>query len=103
LLILPVIVWATRGTSITAIDAFRVAMRPFLSILAGAGAVLVCSGFLRLLLPPLLRLCAENTVLFGVYFLMLWFVMGQKSTYLMLLEEIGVWPMGRRRANRMPS
>ena len=93
LLILPVIVWATRGTSITAIEAFRVAMRPFLSILAGAGVVLVCSGFLRLLLPPLLRLCAENTVLFGVYFLMLWFVMGQKSTYLMLLEEIGVWPM----------
>jgi O-antigen/teichoic acid export membrane protein len=103
LLILPVIIWATRGTSITAIDAFRVAMRPFLSILTGAGAVLVCSSFLRLLLPPLLRLFVENTVLFGVYFLMLWFVMGQKSVYIMLLEEIGIWPIGRRRGKANPS
>jgi O-antigen/teichoic acid export membrane protein len=102
LLIFPVIIWATRGTSITGMDAFRVAMRPFLSILVGAGAVLICSSFLRLLLPPLLRLVVENTVLFGVYFLMLWFVMGQKSIYLMLLEEMGIWPIKNRWAKKTP-
>jgi O-antigen/teichoic acid export membrane protein len=103
LLILPVIIWATRGTSITAIDAFKVAMRPFLSILVGAGVVLACSSFLHLITPPLFRLIVGNTILFGVYFLMLWFVMGQKSIYIMLLEEIGIWPFGKRRTKSDPS
>jgi O-antigen/teichoic acid export membrane protein len=102
LLILPVICWATRGTAITVLDAFKEAMRPFLSILVGALAVLLCSGFLQSLSPPLLRLFAGNTVLFGVYFLMLWFVMGQKSIYLMVLKEIGVWPLGRQRTKSVP-
>lgn len=97
LLILPVICWATRGTSVTAFDALKVAMRPLLSILVGAGVALGCSSFLHLVVPPLLRLFVENTILFGVYFLMLWFVMGQKSIYIMLLREIGVWPFVRLR------
>jgi O-antigen/teichoic acid export membrane protein len=102
LLILPVICWATRGTAITVLDAFKEAMRPFLSILVGALAVLLCSGFLQSLSPPLLRLFIGNTVLFGVYFLMLWFVMGQKSIYLMVLKEIGVWPLGRKSTKSVP-
>jgi O-antigen/teichoic acid export membrane protein len=98
LLILPVIFWVTRGSSITVLDAFKAAIRPFVSILVGAGAVLVCSSFIQLVAPPLLRLVVGNTLLFGVYFLMLWFVMGQRSVYLMLLKEIGIWPLGKRRA-----
>jgi O-antigen/teichoic acid export membrane protein len=100
LLILPVIFWATRGTSITVYDAFKAAIRPFASIVVGAGAVLACSSLIQLVVPPLLRLVVGNTILFGIYFLMLWFVMGQKSVYLMLLKEIGIWPFGKRRAKQ---
>ena len=68
--------------------------------MVGAGVVLVCSSFIQLVVPPLLRLVVGNTILFGIYFLMLWFVMGQKAVYLMLLKEIGIWPFGKRRAEK---
>jgi O-antigen/teichoic acid export membrane protein len=97
LLVVPVIYWATRGTSITAVDALKVVMRPFFSILIAAGAALIASNFAHSLAWPLLRLIVNNTVLFGVYAALLCFVMGQKEVYLGLLREIGVWPFVRRR------
>ena len=98
LLVVPVICWSTPGTAITAFDAFRVILRPLLSILVGAGATLAAWGFIHLLTPPLLRLIIANVVLFGVYAIVLLFVMGQKAVYVSLLREIGVWPWtGRNR------
>jgi PST family polysaccharide transporter len=91
LLMLPVIYWATRGTPIRALDALKVAMRPFLSVLLGACASLALSSVFAPL-APLFRLIALNTVLFGVYFMVLWFGMGQKTIYLQLGKEIGLWP-----------
>jgi hypothetical protein len=90
LLVLPVIIWATRGTSITPIDTFRVVMRPVLAILLGTGITLASWSFIHLLISPILRLLAANAVLFSVYGLVLWFVMGQKTIYLSLLREIGI-------------
>ena len=103
LLVVPVIFWSTRGTSITAIDALGVVLRPFLSILLGAGVALGSWTFVRFLDPPLLRLVVANTILFGVYILTLWFVMGEKTAYLSLFEEIGVWPLGRWRKKNVSS
>jgi PST family polysaccharide transporter len=92
LLIVPVICWATRGTLITLADVTKVVIRPFLSILLGAGAVLALRNFVALVNVPLLRLVVENTVLFSVHFLTLWFIIGEKAIYFKLFEEIGVWP-----------
>jgi O-antigen/teichoic acid export membrane protein len=99
LIVAPVILWSTHGTSITAIDELKVIMRPFVSILFGAGAALAASSFTHVLAPPLLRLIAANTVLFGVYAIVLLFIMGQKAVYIELLRQIGLWPFtGRRRS-----
>lgn len=96
LLAVPVIIWATRDTAITAIDTLKEIMRPFLSIAFGAGAALAAGGLTGLIASPLLRLVAENSILFGVYAIVLLFVMGQKTIYLGLLREIGVWPFTGR-------
>ena len=44
--------------------------------------------------PVFLRLMTESAVLFGVYLLTLLFIMKQKSLYMGLLREIGLWPVG---------
>jgi O-antigen/teichoic acid export membrane protein len=92
LLVVPVIFWATRGTTITMADTFKVVMRPFLAAAIGAGAALAAWPWICLLNLPLLRLVAANVVLFSVYGLVLWFAMGQKALYLGVLREIGAWP-----------
>jgi hypothetical protein len=98
--VVPVIVWSTRGTPITAIDTFRVVLRPFLSILIGAGVTLAALPFLNPLSPALIRLIASSAVLFGVYAIVLWFIMGQKAVYLGLLREVGVWPFAGGRGSQ---
>jgi O-antigen/teichoic acid export membrane protein len=103
LLVLPVLYWATRGTSITAVDALKVVMRPLFSILVGGSAALIVSIFSQSLSWPLLRLIVNNTVLFGVYGLILCFVMGQKEVYLGLIRDIGLWPLGRRIRTKEPA
>jgi PST family polysaccharide transporter len=98
LLAVPIIIWATRGTPITAVDTLKEIMRPFFAVAIGAGAALAVSGFTHLIASPFLRLISANSILFGVYAVLLLFVMGQKGIYLDLLREIGVWPFtGRRR------
>jgi O-antigen/teichoic acid export membrane protein len=101
LLVLPIVFGATRGTSVSVIDTLRVVLRPFLSVVIGAGAALVMWPFTHRLASPLLRLFAENGIMFGVYAILLWFVMGQKAVYLGLFKEIGIWPFaGRRREQK---
>jgi PST family polysaccharide transporter len=100
LLVVPVIFWATRGTSITAADMLSVVVRPGLSILIAAGATLVCWNWVQVLDWPLLRLIAGNTILFGVYGIVLLFVMGQRDLYLGLIREIGILRFAGRRTKR---
>jgi O-antigen/teichoic acid export membrane protein len=96
LLVVPIIFWATRGTSITVIDTLRVVLRPILSILIGAVAALAAWPFIHLLASPLLRLIAANGIMFSLYAALLWFVMGQKAVYLGLLKDLGLWPLAAR-------
>jgi PST family polysaccharide transporter len=99
LMMLPLIYAATRGTPVTVVDTFRVVLRPLVSILIGAGATLAIWPFLHLLVSPLLRLFVGNAIMFGVYAIFLWFVMGQKAVYLGLIKDLGVWPLASRRRN----
>ena len=56
-----------------------------------------------LLTSPFLRLIAANTVLFGIYFVVIWFVMGQKAIYLPTLREVGLWPVAGHRNQSLSS
>jgi O-antigen/teichoic acid export membrane protein len=98
LLILPIIYWATRGLSITMTDALKATVAPFVSIVVAVPVVLICWGPINAIGIPLVQLVAINTVLFGVYLLMLWFAMGQKKIYLDLLQGLGIWPFSKRDA-----
>ena len=100
LLVVPVILWAKQGTMVATRDVLNAVMMPLLSILIGAGAAWATGGFLAQLNPTFLRLVAESAVLFGVYLLVLLFVMGQKTVYLSLLGDIGLWPFGNRRRTK---
>ena len=99
-LVAPVIFWSTRGTSITAIDTFKVLIRPLVSVLIGAAAALAAWNFIHLLALPLLRLFAANAVLFGIYAIVLWFVTDQKDVYVGLLRDIGIWRFSDRRRRK---
>ena len=81
-----VIFWATYQMPVTAGDTLKEILRPLTSCLVAVGIVLACSSFIHPIRPPLLRLFVENGVLFGVYFIVLGFVMGQKNIYLPMLR-----------------
>ena len=102
LLLVPVMFWATHRAPVSALDTLKVAMRPLLSALIGSAVALACWGLIRTLDSPLLRLIAANTILFGVYGIVLLFVMDQKDVYFNLLRDIGIWPFAGRR-NRSES
>ena len=100
LLVVPVILWAKQGTLIGTRDVLNAVMMPLLSVLVAAAAAWPAGRFLAQLNPPFLRLTAESAILFGVYLLVLLFVMGQKAVYLSLLKDIGAWPFGNRRSSK---
>ena len=81
----PAVRWAVHGTMISSSDVFLTVSRPLVScIVAGAASL-----GLRLAigdLSPLPRLVLESGVLFGVFAVMLLFVMGQKPLFLDLLR-----------------
>lgn len=88
--LIPLVIWALRGTSISPWDILLVVSRPMAAgIVAGGLAFAVRS--VCLWLSPLPRLVLESAVLFATFFGMLVFVTGQKSLYLGLLREL----MGR--------
>lgn len=60
----PVILWATRGTPVTAFDILKVVLRPFLSILAGAAVTLAVWSSINLFAQPLVRLMFGNMIFF---------------------------------------
>jgi O-antigen/teichoic acid export membrane protein len=97
LVVIPVILWSTHGTSIKAIDELKVIMRPVGSILIAACAALASWTVFHSLPSALLRLIAVSTVLFGVYIGVLFFLMGQKTIYLALLRDVGFWPLAASR------
>jgi O-antigen/teichoic acid export membrane protein len=96
--VVPAILWAKRGTLISAGDVFRAMMRPAFSIIVASGAALASRGLLNRLEPVFARLVVENGVLFGVYLLVLLFGLNQKTLYMGLLREMNCWPLGTQRA-----
>jgi O-antigen/teichoic acid export membrane protein len=84
----PLIAWAKRGTGITNADYWDCVKRPLI-----AGTVAGAVGWLFRFachsnLSPLSMLFTEVTLSFGIYALLLLFVMGQKAIYVDLLGHI---------------
>jgi O-antigen/teichoic acid export membrane protein len=101
-LVVPVIFWARHGTPVSMIDMLRAIMPPLISVLVGTAAALAGWSLIRFLDSPLLRLISANTILFGVYGIVLWFVMGQGDVYLRLIRDMGILPFaGQRRKSVM--
>jgi O-antigen/teichoic acid export membrane protein len=92
----PLVLWAKKGTLITAADVVKAVMRPALSIIISAGATLLALALLGRIQPALLRLAVETGVLFGVHLLVLLFVMKQKAVYVGLLRDTRLWPFQQR-------
>jgi O-antigen/teichoic acid export membrane protein len=95
--IMPVVLAATQGTSITLRDVLQAVCPASISIAIGAAATLAVWPLLRPVQPALARLVAESATLFGVYAITLLFVMKQTSVYRQLLRDTGLWPLGSQR------
>jgi O-antigen/teichoic acid export membrane protein len=96
LLMIPVVLWAKRGTLISARDVFKILVQPGGSILVATGASLGLSPWVSTVSSPLGRLTVESSLLFGVYLVLLLFVFGQKAAYVELLQHTRLWPPGRK-------
>ena len=86
--IVPRIAWSVHGTGISLRDLGRAASGPLIS-----GAIAVAAGLALQLLPgaplsPLLRLLIDGTVLFGIYAVVLLYLLRQKAFYFGLLRTM---------------
>jgi len=99
LAIVPVLLWAKHGTLITMRDILRAVTPALMSIAIGAAATLAVRPMVDPVEPAFVRLVVESTILFGVYLFSLLFIMKQKSVYMGLLRETGLWPVGSRRTD----
>lgn len=93
LLALPVILWAKHGTLITMADISRALLMPLTSAVVGAAVAFLFGTLVNQLQITLVRLIVECGILFGVYFVVMLFVMKQGPTYMALLRETGLWPV----------
>lgn len=87
--LVPHLLWCIKGTSISFNDIMNVVKRPVIS--AGVAALVAYFFQLRYeqTFSPLPRLLISCSILFGIYALMLLFVMGQKAFYIDLIRTLG--------------
>jgi O-antigen/teichoic acid export membrane protein len=101
ILIVPVILLAIRGTPISSGDMWGAIRPPLYSILTATVVALLLYIPVSGISSAFLRLLILNSLLFGSYALMLFFVMGQKELYLKVLREFGFGKRARRRTCEM--
>ena len=84
--VIPLIAWVVRGTPLSVASLLTVVGRPLLSGLVAALVTLGLRWFYAPLLPVFPRLALSVGLLFALYLLILFYVMGQKAFYLELLR-----------------
>lgn len=87
--LIPHILWCIHGTNISFQDILGVVKRPVISACVAAAIAYSVQSVYGQALSPLLRLVASCGILFGLYALMLLYVMGQKSFYVDLVRNLG--------------
>ena len=83
----PLVAWAKHGTGITTADYWDCIKRPLIAGALGGAAGWIFRLVCQNSLVPALLLISEVTISFGVYALLLLFVMGQKDFYVDLLNH----------------
>jgi O-antigen/teichoic acid export membrane protein len=86
--LVPLVIWALHGTSISPRDILLVVSRPLAAGTVAGGLAFSVRSACGPWLPPLPRLVLESAVLFATFVGLLVFVTGQKSFYLGLLREL---------------
>lgn len=86
--VIPHLMWCVHGTVVSLRDLLSAAGGPLLSGLVAGAVTFGVQFHYEHLLSPLSGLLLGSTVLFGVYFVVLWYVMGQKAFYLDLFEGL---------------
>lgn len=85
---IPCLAWCVYGTVVSVRDIMLVASRPIVSTVVAAFIAIGMQSVLGHSLSQLPRLILEVSVLLGAYVGMLFYVMGQKKTYLDLLRGL---------------
>ncbi len=83
---IPLVLWAVRGTMISARDIFLTVSRPLISGIVAAGIVFALQFLYGPSMSPLVRLIVGTVLLSGIYVVMLLHVMGQKEFYLNVIK-----------------
>jgi O-antigen/teichoic acid export membrane protein len=93
LLVVPIIVWAKHGLPISGMDILTTLKPPFVSVLVGTAGMLAATGLMNRIQPVFLRLVVESSLFLGVYASVLLFGMKQRTLYMGILRETGLWPI----------
>ena len=88
----PHILWSVSGTGISVWDVLLAAGRPAVSGVIAAAVAFSVQFYFGHLLSPVLRLAVGGTVLFGVYFILLLSIMGQRTLFMDLLRGLKKTP-----------
>lgn len=90
-LIIPIVLWATHQTFISAKDIAAQVVRPALAVATGVVVAFASTTYISKVEPVFLRLVAESAVLWGTYLVCLLFAMNQKQVYVELARDLGLW------------
>jgi len=88
LLVIPVIEWSKRGTSITSSEVWRALRPPLVSAIVATAFAFGVRLFINQNLTPLPRLVLGSGAMIGSFLGTLLYVMGQKAFYLDLLRDV---------------
>lgn len=88
----PHVLWSVSGTGISVWDVLLAAGRPAVSGIIAAAVAFSVQFYFGHLLSPVLRLAVGGTVLFGVYFILLVSIMGQRTLFMDLLRGLKKTP-----------
>jgi O-antigen/teichoic acid export membrane protein len=92
-LIVPVVLWAKCDLPITNMDILETLKPPTVSALVGAAVALMLATPMNYVHPVFRRLVIESALFFGVFAVVLLFVMKQRAMYFNILRETGLWPI----------
>jgi O-antigen/teichoic acid export membrane protein len=92
-LVVPVVLWAKCDLPITNLNILETLKAPIVSVLVGAAVMLALAAPMGRLHSVFLRLVVESSIFFGVFAIVLLFVMKQQVTYFNILRETGLWPI----------
>jgi O-antigen/teichoic acid export membrane protein len=92
LLVAPVVLWARHGTAVSGGDVIREAMPSVLSAAVAGSVAFAAMRYTILIQTPILRLTSDSTILFGVFAVVMFFRVKDKSIYSKMLSDAGVFP-----------